>query len=200
MVGLRLSACPPPSSSIDGIEVQARLRLNNNGLITNLCAQLSWDGGASWTTIQAQDVAGGNDWTTYTFGGAADTWGRAWTLGELEPANLRVRIIDAASQTTKNFQLDGAPAPGHVHALTGQRRSEVGPRPYTSSMSAKRRRTAADLLVECLEAEGCEYVFSVPGEETMDVLEALSRSASACATSRPATSRAPRSWPTSTAA
>ena len=40
------------------------------------------------------------------------------------------------------------------------------------------RRTAADLLVECLEAEGCEYVFSVPGEETMDVLDALSRSPS----------------------
>jgi acetolactate synthase I/II/III large subunit len=37
-------------------------------------------------------------------------------------------------------------------------------------------RTAADLLVECLEAEGCEYVFSVPGEETLDLLEALSRS------------------------
>src|SRR6478736_9873350 len=34
-------------------------------------------------------------------------------------------------------------------------------------------RTAAELLVECLDAEGCEYVFSVPGEETMDVLEAL---------------------------
>ncbi len=36
-------------------------------------------------------------------------------------------------------------------------------------------RTAADLLVECLVAEGLEYVFSVPGEETMDVLDALSR-------------------------
>jgi acetolactate synthase-1/2/3 large subunit len=32
--------------------------------------------------------------------------------------------------------------------------------------------------VQCLEAEGCEYVFSVPGEETMDVLDALSRSTS----------------------
>jgi acetolactate synthase-1/2/3 large subunit len=39
-------------------------------------------------------------------------------------------------------------------------------------------RTAADLLVECLEAEDCEFVFSVPGEETMDVLDALSRSPS----------------------
>ncbi len=34
-------------------------------------------------------------------------------------------------------------------------------------------RTAAQLLVECLIAEGCEYVFSVPGEETMDILDAL---------------------------
>jgi acetolactate synthase-1/2/3 large subunit len=38
-------------------------------------------------------------------------------------------------------------------------------------------RTAAQLLVECLAAEGCEYVFSVPGEETMDVLEALGQAA-----------------------
>jgi acetolactate synthase-1/2/3 large subunit len=37
-------------------------------------------------------------------------------------------------------------------------------------------RTAADLLVECLEAEECRFVFSVPGEETMDVLDALRRS------------------------
>ena len=39
-----------------------------------------------------------------------------------------------------------------------------------------RERNASDLLVECLEAEGCRYVFSVPGEETMDILDALSRS------------------------
>jgi acetolactate synthase-1/2/3 large subunit len=44
--------------------------------------------------------------------------------------------------------------------------------------SRPRDRTAADLLVECLEAEGVEYVFSVPGEETMDILDALSRSES----------------------
>jgi len=35
--------------------------------------------------------------------------------------------------------------------------------------------TAADLFVECLETERVEYVFSVPGEETMDILDALSR-------------------------
>ncbi|MBM4408129.1 MAG: acetolactate synthase large subunit [Chloroflexi bacterium] len=44
------------------------------------------------------------------------------------------------------------------------------------SLRPRPARTASDLLVECLEAEGCEYVFSVPGEETMDVLDSLSRS------------------------
>src|SRR6516162_6031993 len=44
-------------------------------------------------------------------------------------------------------------------------------------MTAQGQRTAAALLVECLAAEACEYVFSVPGEETMDVLEALSEQA-----------------------
>jgi acetolactate synthase-1/2/3 large subunit len=34
---------------------------------------------------------------------------------------------------------------------------------------------AAALLVDCLIAEGTEYVFSVPGEETLDILDALSR-------------------------
>ncbi|HEX2469725.1 MAG TPA: thiamine pyrophosphate-binding protein, partial [Candidatus Limnocylindrales bacterium] len=42
-------------------------------------------------------------------------------------------------------------------------------------MAPDRPRRAADLLVDCLAAEGCEYVFSVPGEETMDILDALSR-------------------------
>ena len=35
---------------------------------------------------------------------------------------------------------------------------------------------ASDLLVACLEAEGVEYVFGVPGEENLDFLDSLSRS------------------------
>src|SRR5574341_433152 len=37
--------------------------------------------------------------------------------------------------------------------------------------------TAAELFVRCLEAEGVEYLFGLPGEENMDLLDALSRSA-----------------------
>lgn len=35
---------------------------------------------------------------------------------------------------------------------------------------------AADLLVRCLEAEGVRYVFGVPGEETLSLMDALSES------------------------
>jgi acetolactate synthase-1/2/3 large subunit len=38
---------------------------------------------------------------------------------------------------------------------------------------ARETRTAAHLVVDALAAEGCEFVFSVPGEETMDLLDAL---------------------------
>jgi acetolactate synthase-1/2/3 large subunit len=38
------------------------------------------------------------------------------------------------------------------------------------------RQKASDVFVECLEAEGCEYVFGVPGEENLDFLDSLSRS------------------------
>src|SRR4030066_2306918 len=32
---------------------------------------------------------------------------------------------------------------------------------------------AAELLVKCLEAEGVKYIFGVPGEETLDLMDAL---------------------------
>ena len=35
---------------------------------------------------------------------------------------------------------------------------------------------AADLFVKCLEAEGVRYIFGIPGEENLDLLEALSHS------------------------
>jgi acetolactate synthase I/II/III large subunit len=37
-------------------------------------------------------------------------------------------------------------------------------------------RRASDVFVECLEAEGVEYVFGIPGEETLDLNDSLARS------------------------
>ncbi|MBB4858403.1 acetolactate synthase-1/2/3 large subunit [Novosphingobium chloroacetimidivorans] len=38
------------------------------------------------------------------------------------------------------------------------------------------KRKASDVFIECLEQEGVEYVFGVPGEENLDFLDSLSRS------------------------
>ncbi len=38
---------------------------------------------------------------------------------------------------------------------------------------ATKARTTADLLVECLENEGVRYIFGVPGEENLNLMEAL---------------------------
>ena len=35
---------------------------------------------------------------------------------------------------------------------------------------------ASDLFIDCLEREGCEYIFGVPGEENLDFLESLRKS------------------------
>jgi acetolactate synthase I/II/III large subunit len=43
-------------------------------------------------------------------------------------------------------------------------------------MMATIPRTTADLLVECLENEGVRYIFGVPGEENLNLMEALAES------------------------
>jgi hypothetical protein len=96
---------PGTVTSINGIRVRADLALNDASGTTNLCAQLSWDGGTTWTTIKTQAIPAAAE-TTYVFGSTSDTWGRTWTPAQLNTTNFRVRIIDASSLTTKQFQLD----------------------------------------------------------------------------------------------
>jgi len=96
---------PGTVTSIDGIRVRADLRLNNVSGTTNVCAQLSWDAGITWTTMQAAAVTATGE-TTYTFGGTGDTWGRTWSVAQLGTANFRVRLIDASTRTNKRFDLD----------------------------------------------------------------------------------------------
>ena len=96
---------PASVTSIDGIQVRADVGLDNSGGTSSICAQLSWDGGNTWTTIKAQTIASRSE-TTYTFGSASDTWGRAWTVGQFATSSFRVRLIDASTMGSKGFQLD----------------------------------------------------------------------------------------------
>ena len=36
--------------------------------------------------------------------------------------------------------------------------------------------TVAEMLVKCLEAEGVKYIFGIPGEENLEVMEAIDKS------------------------
>ena len=85
---------------------------------------------------------------------------------------------------------------GRSRCASGALIPEQAPRPYPERVSDPR--TAADLLVECLENEGVTHVFGIPGEENIRFMDALSRLVRS-GTCWPATSRPPRSWPRCTA-
>ena len=96
---------PATVTSIDGIRVRADLAMNNATGTTNLCAQLSWDGGTTWTSLKTVAIPAAAE-TTYTFGSTSDAWGRSWLPVQFSTTNFRVRIVDASTLTTKQFQLD----------------------------------------------------------------------------------------------
>lgn len=45
-----------------------------------------------------------------------------------------------------------------------------------ASLHDQQGSTAAEVLVKCLEKEGVEYVFGIPGEENLDMMNALEKS------------------------
>ena len=96
---------PAGVTSVDGIQVRADAGMNNNGGTNNLCVELSWNGGTTWTAPKSFDMQVSTI-TTYTLGAANDTWGRTWTGANLSNANFRVRITDASSQPNKTYLLE----------------------------------------------------------------------------------------------
>ena len=44
------------------------------------------------------------------------------------------------------------------------------------SEQEKKQSTVAEVLVKCLENEGVKYVFGIPGEENLDMMNALEKS------------------------
>jgi hypothetical protein len=100
-----VTGLPPIVTSVDGIQVRADLRLGSITGTHNLCAQLSWNSGVSWTNIQPLAITAAGE-TTYVFGSTSDTWGRSWTTSQLNGTNFRVRIIDASTAAGRDFSLD----------------------------------------------------------------------------------------------
>ena len=98
---------PAAVTSIDGITVRIRAAVSTTTGTNVICTQLSWNAGTSWTTAQ-QVTLTSTSLTSYTLGGSAFLWGRAWAVGDLSDANFRVSLIDVANSTSRTFTLDSA--------------------------------------------------------------------------------------------
>ncbi len=95
----------PAGSAIAGIEVRLDARSDSTSGTPRMCVQLSWDGGTTWTAAKATGTLG-TSLATFTLGGAADTWGRSWSPADFGNANFRVRVINVASSTSRDFFLE----------------------------------------------------------------------------------------------
>ena len=93
----------PGGATIAGIEVRLDGRADSTSGSPRFCVELSWNGGASWTTAKTTSTLTTSE-ATYLLGAAADTWGRTWASGDF--ATFRVRITDVASNTSRDFSLD----------------------------------------------------------------------------------------------
>ncbi|HEX7471442.1 MAG TPA: hypothetical protein VF323_00030 [Candidatus Limnocylindrales bacterium] len=92
---------------VNSITVRADARRTSNAAGTNnLCIQLSWDGGTSWSNVQSVAITSAA-FATYTIGGAVAGWGaHAWTLANLTSPNFRMRVYDATDVATQSYRLD----------------------------------------------------------------------------------------------
>ena len=95
----------PATAVIQGIQVRLDARADAMGGSPKICVQLSWDGGTTWTTAKSTTTLSTTE-TTYTLGNISDTWGRTWTSSNFSNANFRIRVIDVASNTSRDFFLD----------------------------------------------------------------------------------------------
>ncbi len=94
-----------PTAVIQGIQVRLDARADATSGAPRLCVQLSWNNGTSWVTAKQTGTLTTSE-VTYTLGGTADTWGRSWAVGDFTNANFRVRVINVASNTARDFSLD----------------------------------------------------------------------------------------------
>ena len=95
----------PTNATVKGIEVKLDAKAASASGSPQLCVQLSWDNGATWTAGQNTAYLTTTE-TTYILGGAANTWGRTWTVSNLANNAFRVRITNLGTTTTNTFYLD----------------------------------------------------------------------------------------------
>jgi hypothetical protein len=95
----------PSTAVIQGIQVRLDARADSNKNNPKICVELSWDGGATWTTARQTPNLSTTE-ASYTLGSASDTWGRAWTVGNFSNTSFRVRVTNVAGNGSRDFFLE----------------------------------------------------------------------------------------------
>ena len=95
----------PTDATILGIEVRLEAKVDRTSGSPKMYVQLSPDGGTTWTTAKSTATLSTTD-TVYMLGGASDLWSRTWTDTQLSNTNFRVRIINVATNVSRDFSLD----------------------------------------------------------------------------------------------
>jgi|GEM_PF-1265713 len=99
----------PPGATIVGIQVRADWWLDSTAGTNSLGVELSWDGGATWTTSKIDSLESTAATNTRILGRASDLWGHTWTVPEVSATNFKVRLTMNATQATRDFYLDWIP-------------------------------------------------------------------------------------------
>lgn len=97
----------PDDANVEGIVVRLDWKADAVGDNAKAQVELSWDGGTTWTTAEA-DSSPSTTEETVTLGGSGEDWGHSWTTSQLTDANFQVRVTFSAD-VAKTFSLDWVP-------------------------------------------------------------------------------------------
>ena len=95
----------PNGVAVKGIQVRVDAKADSISGSPKICVQLSWDGGSTWTSTKSTPTLTAVK-ATYILGGTTDTWGHVWTANQLSNTSFRMRVIDVATSTARDFSLD----------------------------------------------------------------------------------------------
>lgn len=110
--GYGLGTAVPSGATVTGVEVRLDWWLDRTRGANALAVELSWDGGTTWTAAKT-DAGESTRERTGVLGGSSDTWGHAWTVGELADSAFRVRVTSQSDIATRDFFLDWIPVTIH---------------------------------------------------------------------------------------
>jgi hypothetical protein len=98
----------PAGANITGITVRLDAWADSSSGTRRLCAELSWDGGVTWTAPQETDNLPTSSSSSDTLGSNSEEWGRAWTPADFTNGNFRLRLTSVGSSNSRDFFLDWA--------------------------------------------------------------------------------------------